>query len=200
MRLVAVYLFAFLATSVSLVLAGSDNVFVGVTNSRTELTKQIEFFVHPYSSQNANDIIHQHQHSHTHEPKLHYFTHSPLVSDFEVTSGDELLVTHSKYENQQVRVQVPPAGDWFFADFPEGSDKSTHELAIPFMYLSTGQLLTHGFPVRRDDPVEGVTVARELGVDALAEKQKRLDEVLQAQIERERELHRTQDADAHEDL
>lgn len=107
MRLVAVYLFAFLATSVSLVLAGSDNVFVGVTNSRTELTKQIEFFVHPYSSQNANDIIHQHQHSHTHEPKLHYFTHSPLVSDFEVTSGDELLVTHSKYENQQVRVQVP---------------------------------------------------------------------------------------------
>lgn len=200
MRLIYVCVFAVLAYLSTLVVADADDVMVSITNGRTEANINVQFFVHPYNNPSEQDLIHSHDAEDEKQHKLHYFTHSPLLPNFEVAYGDELIVTHSKYANQQVRIEVPPPGDWFFADFPEGSDKSTHELAVPFMYLSTGQLLTHGFPVRSDESVSGVTVPRALGVDAIAEQKKITDAIIQAQIEKEREEHLKQDSKLHDEL
>jgi hypothetical protein len=60
--------------------------------------------------------------------------------------------------------------------------------------------VTLGFPVRRDDPVSGVTISRELGVDAIEEEQEKADARLQAQIEKEREEHLKQDPEQHDEL
>jgi hypothetical protein len=107
MRLIYVCALAVLAYLSTLVLADADDVLIGITNGRTESSVNVQVFVHPYNSVNEQDLIHTHNPSDETQHKLHYFTHSPLLPNFEVSQGDELTVTHSKYDNQKVRIQVP---------------------------------------------------------------------------------------------